>query len=266
MRGLRNRSRQAGVTALLACLALWPLASPGQETVASVPEAAASSSPAASDAAAPAHQTPLVVPGLWLVMGSSSAMGNGAGVGRGWAWLLQAHMHESGVSLINLAKSGTTTYAGVSADLPPLVVGRPPSDREINIDTALSLAPSLLIVSYPSNDTANGYGVDETVGNILAIRKAAIKRQVPVMVLSSQPRRLSADLLAKLTRIDEQLRAALGPCFVDVYGLLAGPDGLMLKDIDSGDGIHPNNTGHARIYDQVRRLLDSQQCVRVTNP
>lgn len=266
MRGLRQRARQAGVGSILACLSLWPVASPGQEAAAPVFEAASSGVPAASDAAVPARLPPLVVPGLWLVMGSSSAMGNGAGVGRGWVWLLQAHMHESGVSLINLAKSGTTTYAGVSADLPPLVVGRPPSDREINIDTALSLAPSLLIVSYPSNDTANGYGVDETVGNILAIRKAALQQRVPVIVVSSQPRRLPADLLAKMTRIDEQLRAALGPCFVDVYGLLAGPDGLMLKDVDSGDGIHPNNTGHARIYDQVRRVLDGQQCVRVTSP
>lgn len=223
---------------------------------------------AASDVqpAVAAALAPRVVPGLWVVMGSSSAMGAGAGVGRGWAWLLQAQMHERGVSLINLAKSGTTSYAGLSAVQPSSRTDRPPSELEINIDTALTLVPSLLIISYPSNDTALGFGAEETVANILAIRQRAQQRKVPVIVVSSQPRRLPAAQLDTLARIDTQLREAIGPCFVEVYNTLAGPNGQMGIEIDAGDGIHPNTTGHARIYDQVRRLLDSQQCVRITRP
>lgn len=228
--------------------------------------AGAQTAPAPLDPAAAAPEVPKVAPGLWIVMGSSTALGVGAPVGRGWVSLLQAQMHEHGVSLINLAKSGSTSYAGVGAKLPPLVIGRPLSDPEINVDTALTLQPSLLIVSYPSNDTANGYAVEETVGNILAIRRQAQQRRIPVMVLSSQPRRLPAEQRARLNRIDEQLREAFGPCFVDVYGVLAAPDGAYQPQVDSGDGIHPNFSGHTRIYDQVRRVLDEQRCVRTGVP
>ena len=215
------------------------------------------------DAASAAPQPPRVSPGVWVVMGSSSAVGVGGGMGRGWASLLQAKMHDHGVSLLNLAKSGATSYAGLSVNQSPVVADRPPPESDINIDTALSLQPKLLLISYPSNDTAKGYAPQETLGNIVSISQQAAKRRVPVIVLSSQPRKLPADQLARISELNALLSSAFGPCFVDVYSVLSGPNGQYTPEVDAGDGIHPNLLGHERIYEQVQQLINSRRCVLV---
>jgi len=230
------------------------------EAPVSAPNSAATPAPPGS--APTTAQVPRVTPGMWVVMGSSSALGVGGGPGRGWSALLQAHMHEHGVSLLNMAKGGATSYAGISTSQPPVPL-RPPPDTEINIDTVISLQPRLIIISYPSNDTANGYAVEETVRNLESIRQQAAKRRVPVVVMSTQPRPLPAEQLALMTQLDQRLREVFAPCFVDVQAVLAAPGGRMAKEFDAGDGTHPNVLGHERIYAEVLRLLESKSCVLV---
>jgi lysophospholipase L1-like esterase len=209
--------------------------------------------------AAPAE----VTPGTWVVMGSSTAAGTGASAGQSWAMKLQASYADRGVSLVNIAKGGTTTYAGLSASTAP-VSGRPSPDSQADIDAALARAPRLLLVSYPSNDTALGYSVDETVDNVLAIRAAALARGVAVILLSTQPRAMASERLALLPQIDARLSQAVGECFVAVRQLLAGPSGLLDAGYDSGDGVHPNDAGHALIHLAVRDLIAGGKCVRVS--
>ena len=198
--------------------------------------------------------------GTWAVMGSSTAAGAGATFGKGWAALLQHDFAGSATGLANIAKGGAVTYAGLSASAVPLPE-RPLPDPAANIDRALSLAPVLLLVSYPSNDTGVGYAVDETVNNILAIRTLALAHSLPVIVLSSQPRNdFPADKLAKLVQIDARLAAAVGPCFVAVRSLLADGGGKLAAQY-SYDGVHPNDAGHLLIATQVRAVLEGGSCV-----
>lgn len=218
------------------------------------------------DAASAVPQLPRVSPGVWVVMGSSSAVGVGGGMGRGWVSLLQARMHDHGVSLLNLAKSGATSYAGLSVNQSPVAANRPPPETGINIDTALSLQPKLLLISYPSNDTAQGYSAQETLGNVVSISQQAARRRVPVIVLSSQPRKLPADQLARISELNALLSSTFGPCFVDVYTVLSGPNGQYTAEVDAGDGIHPNLLGHEHIYAQVQQLIHSRRCVLVGKP
>lgn len=205
---------------------------------------------------------PLVKPGIWVVMGSSSAAGAGAPVGKGWVDLLQASLRDRGAQFANIAKGGTVTYHGMSASANP-VAGRPGPDLGINVDQALSRNPVVLVVSYPSNDTALGYSVDETVNNILAIRAAALARAVPVIVLSTQPRNLSNDQLAQLQAIDQKLAASVGSCLVNVRTALAGADARLAPANDAGDGVHPSEAGHRLIAERVISVLSDLKCVSV---
>lgn len=218
-----------------------------------------------------ANTAPVVVPpppvqtvhaGTWVVMGSSTAAGAGAPAGKGWVDLLQAAMAGRGAQIANIAIGGTVTYHGMSTTA-PAVAGRPLPNPAANIDQALARKPVLLIVSYPTNDTALGYSSDETVNNILAIRSLASAAGVPVLVTSTQPRNLTAAQLAQLRVIDQRLAASIGPCFVDVGSVLAAADGRLAAGFDSGDGVHPGEAGHRLISTKVQQTLDGGQCVRV---
>ena len=205
---------------------------------------------------------PKVVPGRWVVMGSSSAYGAGASAGQGWAAQLQSNWQAAAVEMRNLAKPGSVTYQGLAVDA-VAVPGRPLPDAEHNIDAALALKPSLLMVSYPTNDTALGYSVDETVRNVLAIRARAHRQNVPVIVVSAQPRAMSAELLQRLDVINTLLLKEVQDCFVPVHAALAGVNGLLAPAYDSGDGVHPNNAGHVVIFRQIQNVLNAGKCVRV---
>lgn len=218
----------------------------------------------ATPAPAPTSVLP-VGPGAWVVMGSSTPAGGGASKGKGWAALVAAAYAPRGAQLVNIAKGGTVTYEGLSvADT--RVAGRPAPDPGANIDQALAHKPVLLFVSYPTNDTVARYSVDETVNNLLAIRARALAANVPVIVLSTQPRNLSNDQLNQLRSIDQRLAATVGACVVDVHRPLAGADGRLAPNYDSGDGAHPNDAGHQVIATQIQTLIDSKQCVSTSAP
>lgn len=223
------------------------------------------------DAMAPAVTPPAAVTtapvasvagGTWVVMGSSTAAGAGAPAGKGWAAQLGTIYGPRGAQLANIAKGGTVTYEGLGTNA-ARVAGRPAPDPAVNIDQALARRPVLLIVSYPTNDTALGYSVDETVNNLLAIRAQALAAGVPVVLSSTQPRKLTDAQLGQLRTIDQRLAASVSACFVDVRQALAGADGRLAPGYDSGDGVHPNEAGHAVIAAQVTELIKTERCVRI---
>lgn len=219
-----------------------------------------------SDGAASA---PAVIPpvaqihaGTWVVMGSSTAAGAGVPSGKGWVAQLASAYAGRGVLVANIAKGGAVTYEGLSAST-ARVPDRPAPNPAINIDQALSRKPVLLILSYPANDIAHGYSVDETVYNLLAIRSQALAAGVPVLVTSSLPRNLSDTKLAQLRAMDERMALNVGGCFVDIRLALAGSDGRLAPAYDSGDGVHPNGAGHSLIQRQVSSRLQTGSCVKL---
>jgi hypothetical protein len=200
--------------------------------------------------------------GTWVVMGSSTAAGTGAPAGKGWVAQLAAAYAARGVQVANIAKGASLTYEGLSTNA-VAVAGRPAPDPAVNIDQALARKPVLLIVSYPSNDTAHSYSVDETVNNLLAIRAQALAAGVPVVVTSTQPRNLTDSQLAQMRTIDQKLAASVGGCFVAIRQALAGPDGRLAPGYDSGGGVHPNEAWHVVIATQVGNLLNQETCIRL---
>ena len=209
----------------------------------------------------PTASAPASTRGTWVVLGSSTAAGTGVPQEQGWVSLLEAAYRPAGVSIRNLAVAGTVTYHALPNST-ALSFSRPSPKAETNVDAALALSPTLLLLAYPSNDTARGYSVEETVSNLLAIRQISLAKGVAVLVLSTQPRNLSTEQRASLRLIDQQLRAAVGPCFVAVNERLAAPDGLLQSAYDSGDGVHPNTAGHRLIANAVQAVINGGKCVR----
>jgi acyl-CoA thioesterase I len=206
---------------------------------------------------------PLVAPGNWVVMGSSTPAGAGARI-LSWVEAVKEKYSNRSVAVFNIAKGGMTTYEALPTAT-PLEENRPAPDPAANVDAALANSPKLLIVSYPSNDTVVGFSVDETVQNLLRVRSIAQTGGASVLIVSMQPlSTIPAARLALLPEIDARLAAIVGPCFVATREALAAPDGTLDPRFDSGDGVHVNDDGHAVIAAAVEAVIDSGACVRAS--
>jgi lysophospholipase L1-like esterase len=212
---------------------------------------------------APASQVPLVTPGTWSVIGSSTAQGVGSTAGHAWVDLMRNDNASRGVTVSNFGVGGSVTYKGLSVSA--AVAGKPTPDPLHNIDAAMALGSKLVILNYPSNDLAAGYTADETVNNYLSIRNSGTQGGAITIAISTQPQRWVPNGAFAQTVADTDLRlaAAFGPCFVAVRSALALPDGSLNPAYDSGDGQHLNDAGHALVYSLVKATLTSGQCVRL---
>lgn len=204
----------------------------------------------------------LLAPGNWVVMGSSTAAGSGAPRGKGWVALVDAAFAPRGVKVANIAKRGAVTYHGLSMDA-FRIARRPAPARKANIDAALAHKPALIVLSYPSNDTAFGYSSEESINNLLAIRAQAQAAGVAVIVMSTQPRNLVDVKLAQLRAIDDRLSEKVGACFLAVRPALEGANGRLAAEYDAGDGVHLTTKGHAFIAARLTELIESGHCVRL---
>ena len=212
-------------------------------------------------AAPPGYEAPLVSPGTWAVLGSSTAAGCCPQVSD-WVRLVRQTYASRSVDIVNFAKGGTSTYDGLPGASQP-VPYRPLPDPLHNVDAAMARSPKLVLVSYPTNDTDSGFSVDEAVRNQLAIRSRALAGGAAVIMVSTQPMNFSPEKLKQLDLIDERLSAVAPHCFVAVRKALAAPDGTLAAIYDSGDRRHPNDAGHAVIQGRIVSLIDAGQCVRV---
>lgn len=225
---------------------------------------------AADDAPAPPPDSPapLVAPGTWVVVGSSTAAGAGATSGAAWAQRLGVAVAASGVEITNLARHGLRSGQAlpVTASAPaPARSQRPPPDPAVNIDRALAMSPRLLLLSFPSNDAVDRYSAQETVYNLRVMRQAASAAGTATLVLGSQPRvGLDASQQDIQAEVDRQLTAEAGPCFVPLYHALADGTGLIAARYRFGDGIHLNDAGHELIFRQILATLGSGRCVRLS--
>jgi lysophospholipase L1-like esterase len=144
--------------------------------------------------------------------------------------------------------------------------GRPAPDLRVNLDRALAEQPLLLLLSFPTNDTASGLPPVETLANLMLLRDRAAAATPPaaVLVLSSQPRdAFTAAQRADLDELDRLVGQVFGACFVRTRVALADAQGRIAAAFSAGDGIHLNDAGHALVAERVLERLRSGECVRL---
>lgn len=205
---------------------------------------------------------PLVAPGHWVVLGSSTAAGVGAPAGAGWAALLATQWQARAVTLDNLARGQLQSSQALPVGT-ALPAGRPAPDPGVNIDAALARSPVLVILSFPTNDAVAGVPAADTVAAWRTLRDRATAGGAATVVLGTQPRAsLSPGQAATLVDTDRLAAEAFGPCFLPLREALAGPDGAPAPAYSAGDGIHLNAAGHAWLHEQLSALLAAGRCVR----
>lgn len=225
---------------------------------------------AADDAPRPPPDppVPLVTPGPWVVLGSSTAAGVGATPGQSWPNRLAATMASRQVVLHNLARAGNLTPQALPASA-PASAPRPAPDPTLNLDRALGFAPRLILLSFPTNDAVAGLSASETAANLDTLRRAAASTGSATVVMGSQPRAgLNAAQQATLAELDRLLAAQAGSCFLPLHATLANPASSVeiAPAYAAGDGIHLNDAGHARIRELLQAFLEAGRCVRLTAP
>lgn len=186
--------------------------------------------------------------GVIVVLGSSTAAGVGASQPEhAWVPRFRAHLAQKfpHFVVVNLAVGGYTTFHVQPARyVPP--PGRPRPVAGHNIDAALALAPSAVIVSLPSNDQAAGYAWSEQLANYERVAAAAALAKVQLWVTSTQPRNLEEAVRRRaLLTARDALRQRFPQRSADFWTPLAAADGSLKAELDSGDGTHVNDAGHA---------------------
>jgi lysophospholipase L1-like esterase len=182
---------------------------------------------------------------MYVVLGSSTAAGAGAGVydsswvGRIIKYLPSTKTYKAD-SIINLAVGGYTSFNIL-----------PSGNANHNITKALIYKPFAVIINMPSNDIANGISVDAQMRNFATIADLCQKQSVELWITTSQPRNLSTDGRAKLLELKNRITTVYGKHSIDFWTDLAEADGTIKAAYSIGDGIHLNSTGHRALFSRV---------------
>ena len=194
-------------------------------------------------------------PCLIVVLGSTTAEGAGASSpDSAWVNRYEASLSEKDTcySVVNLAKGGYTTIHLLPTGAPPDENTGIAVDTNRNVTRALDFHPGIVIVNLPSNDVARGVPAQRQMANFETITTALRKEGVEVWVCTAQPRNFSDPAQVQAQReVRDAILSAYGDHAIDFWSGLAGPDGFILKEYDSGDGIHLNDAGHRLLWQRV---------------
>lgn len=191
---------------------------------------------------------------LVVVLGSPTAQGTGpeetanTWVNRFRAWLDSV---EPDFDVLNLARGGYTTWHLLPTGSPARE-GRPEPDPLRNVDAALARDPVALVVSLPSNDAAQGIGVEEQMRNFETIVARAEAAGVPVWITSPLPRNLPPEGRAIQVALRERMAERFGERTIDFWTDFATPDAGQDPRWDAGDGIHYDDEAHRILFERVK--------------
>lgn len=203
---------------------------------------------------------------LIVVLGSSSAAGIGpqpvdsAWVNRYREYLTKA---DSSYKVMNLAVSGFTSYR-----LMPTGYFPPPNRSDQvslhhNITAALALKPELIIISLPSNDAANGFGIEEQIANFDTLVMQARRQGAPLWITTTQPRNFeNPEQRQNLMAMRDSILARYprqGMGVIDFWSGIADGEGRILPQYDCGDQIHLNNAAHRILFQRVAAAIHGKE-------
>ena len=190
-----------------------------------------------------------------VILGSSTAAGVGSTPisprSNSWVGLLETWLtnHVKSFQLTNLARNGFSTASVIAT-----------GDPFRNITRALSLNPDIIVVNLPSNNVARGFELSTTMDHYQQLKQAADSAGALIFFTTTQPRNFSDDSLRQELQNEANLiRQAFGDAVIDIYDELTDFNNAMaIKSVYSlGDGIHVNNAGHAYIFEEARKKLES---------
>jgi acyl-CoA thioesterase I len=200
------------------------------------------------------------------ILGSSTAAGTGTSdPSLSWAGRLNTWLQKTEGNVVeNLAVPGALTASALCSGAParPARALRTAPDSR-TMDQALATGARRVILAFPSNDAVAGVPAEQTLANIRQMTLCARAKGAQVAVLSSLPRAgLTPAQRKTIQRVDEELKASFGACFLDLRDTLTNGSRVRVRaEYDAGDGIHFNDLGHLLIFRQVRQFIETGRCL-----
>jgi len=190
-----------------------------------------------------------------VILGSSTAYGSGAStIDSSWVKRYTAALKtiNPNYTVINLSLGGYTTF-----QMLPTGTAMPNGITETidvnrNVTKALTYNPYAIIVNMPSNDANKNYSVEKQLNNYAAVVNTANSQGITVWIATTQPRNFTDPIQIKLQKdMADTLLQIYGENAIDFWSITANPNGLILPQYNSGDGVHLNNAGHRVLFEQV---------------
>jgi acyl-CoA thioesterase-1 len=210
---------------------------------------------------------PVAATATIVIIGASTAAGTGATpIDSAWVNRLRliTTSNPRPLKYINLAVGGYTTYHGMPTGFNKS--NRPASDTARNITKALSLHPSLVMITFPSNDIANGYTSSEVINNYSKMTSLLDSAKVPYILFGTQPRNLTdATKRTALQQVNREIKSKYTNRANDYFDQLATSSLTIKPELSFGDGIHVNNRGHYLIVQSILNHLVFQAVIANTN-
>ena len=195
---------------------------------------------------------------LIVVLGSSTDAGIGANPSDS-AWVNRFRNNltliDNSFIVFNLAVGGYSTYDVMPTGFVP-PAGRPFPKVNNNITYALQFNPVMIIVNLPTNDAAYNYSISETITNFDSIISTSHLENVNIYLTTPQPRNFSnQSQLNLLFDLLDSCYSRYSSIYIDFWNGLAQPNGFILPQFNSGDGVHLNNAGHRIIFERAADKL-----------
>jgi lysophospholipase L1-like esterase len=193
-----------------------------------------------------------------VILGSSTAEGVGPKTKDStWVNLLRKYLQEKAPqsTVTNLAVGGFTSYRILpsDADVPFL---KPKPDATHNITQALALQPDMIIINMPSNDINAGYSLKEYQRNLDAVMKLALQQHVTCYITTTQPRNTEEAKRKQLIAMRDYIIRHYPNNYIDCWEGLSTPDGSLLPQYNSGDGVHLNGLGHQLMFERIKAKVN----------
>lgn len=188
-----------------------------------------------------------------VVIGSSTAAGAGPSSSDS-TWVNRYRRYLQSINpanqVTNLAVGGTTTYH-IMPGWFATPSGKPAITPAKNISMALSLNPDAIIVNMPSNDAANGFGLNEQMSNFITLFNEADTAGVELWVCTTQPKNTSTSQKLIQTEVRDSILNYFGKYSIDFWTTIADTNNGIDPLYNSGDGTHLNNAGHRILNNRV---------------
>ncbi len=200
-----------------------------------------------------------------VVIGSSTAQGAGAShpdsawVNRFRGYLTSAttrfeviNLARGGYNSFHLLPTGSTRGTSVGVQV----------DTARNITAALAYDPVAIIINLPSNDAARFFSAETQLENFRIVDSVATANDARVYVATTQPRNFDNPGQVALQReVRDSIFEIYGDRSIDFWNGIADTSGFIRDSLDSGDGVHLNDSGHRLLFQRViDKQLDTLRC------
>ncbi len=167
-----------------------------------------------------------------LVWGDSLSAAYGMSRDDGWVELLQGHVADAGIEVVNLSVSGETTAGGLRR-LP---------------DALATVEPDLVVLELGANDGLRGFDVSITRENLAQMVGMSQRAGARVLLLGMQiPPNYGPDYAAAFAAVFAEVATAAGAELVPFFLEPVALDWDMMQS----DGIHPTAAAQPTILSHL---------------